>query len=130
MRDCRLPISLSLLHKLCLTVKRLFTASYQQTMFQSMYRLAFFAFLRVGEFTLSHGRSENILQLQQINFQPDGNSMLITFSKYKHSKGKTHTIAVLSRSGPFCPLSSLIIYHIRMDKQWTGQSAGKFLLVS
>ena len=42
-----------------------------QTMVQSMYLLAFYAFLTVGEFTLSHGRIENILQLCQINIHPD-----------------------------------------------------------
>ena len=110
LQDCRLPINLALLHKLCQTIKHILASPLQQAMFRSMYLLAFFAFLRVGEITISHGRSENILKLRQVIVQTGSNVVHIAFERYKHSNAKTHTMAIQSRPGPFCPVEALLQY--------------------
>ena len=66
--DARMPVSLDLLDKLCASVQHVCTSPWIQILFQSMYLLAFFAFIRVGEMTLSHGRIQNVLQFSNVLF--------------------------------------------------------------
>ena len=70
LQDPRLPITLLLLHKLCSALNHTCSSLRSRTLFQLMFLLAFHAFLRVGEMTLSHSCHQNILQLDQIHFQP------------------------------------------------------------
>ena len=102
--DTRLPISLGLLHRLYDTLHSTTTSPRERTMYQSMYLLAFYAFLRVGEFTLSHSESQNILNLDQIHMSSQ--SMIITFKQFKHSNGRTHSIVIHPQPNPYCPISA------------------------
>ena len=64
--DCRMPITLSLLHNIHLSVNHIISSPRERIMYQAMYLLAFHAFLRGGEFTKSHGRSQNVIQYHQM----------------------------------------------------------------
>ena len=93
--NARMPVSLGLLDKLCASVQDVCTSSWtqkSQILFQSMYLLAFFAFIRVGEMTLSHGRIQNVLYFSNVLFEPSVKGMYITFQHYKHSTAQPHTI--------------------------------------
>ena len=65
-------------------------------MFQAMYILAFYAFLKVGEFTLSHGQADNLLQFHQIMLDADRKAIQVAFHRYKHSKGKQYVSSIHS----------------------------------
>ena len=85
--DSRLPISLPVLHKLVDALPACTSIAYKQAMFRCMFPMAFFAFLRVGERTLSSNNNpRNVLSLGDIERGPEG--MRIKFSCFKHSKGK------------------------------------------
>ena len=92
-------------------------------MFQAMYMLAFYAFLRVGEFTLSHGQADNLLQFHQIMLDADRKVVQVAFHRYKHSKGKQHVISIHSSTGPVCPVETLKTY-IR----YRGEEAGPLFI--
>lgn len=64
--DSRLPISYSVVQKLVDALPNCTSLPYSQSMFRSMFLLAFFAFLRVGEMTLSNGNFRNILALGNV----------------------------------------------------------------
>ena len=108
--DARMPVSLDLLDKLCASVQHVCTSPWTQIFFQSMYLLAFFAFIRVGEMTLSHGRIQNVLQFSNVLFEPSVKGMYITFQHYKHSTGQPHTILIRERPGEHCPVGCLRHY--------------------
>ena len=84
-QDCRFPISLPLLYRLHESVNHLIYRPYARAMFQAMYMLAFYAFLKVSEFTLSHGQADNLLQFHQIMLDADRKAVQVAFHRYKHS---------------------------------------------
>ena len=104
--DCRMPITLSLLHKINSSVNHIISSPRERIMYQSMYLLAFHAF---GEFTKSHGRSQNVIQFHQITYLQD-NTILISFQKYKHTKSCPHVITIHARAQPFCPVHAVKEY--------------------
>ena len=63
-KDVRNPISFSLLKQLIDTVHLVFQDHYTITLFKSMYALAFFGILRIGEFTRSDKGQGHQLQLE------------------------------------------------------------------
>ena len=107
--ECRMPITLPLLHKLHISLNHIVSSPRARVMFQAMYLLAFHAFLRVGEMTQSHGRSLNVIQYHQISVTQD-NYIVLSFSKYKHSKGRTHVISIQAQALPFCPVHTMREY--------------------
>ena len=107
--DTRLPITLPLLQRLCLSLKETCSSQYDRIMFQAMFSLAFFAFLRVGEITVSQARVQNVINLSQIHFQSTNGSLIICFKHFKHSLGRTHYVTV-DEQVPLCPVQSLRSY--------------------
>ncbi len=72
-----------------------------------MFLLAFFAFLKVGEITVSNNPT-NILKMDQIHEQ--NGHFAIVFYHYKHSKGKTHVLRITPRNSINCPVKALNSY--------------------
>ena len=105
--DARLPITLKLLHRLCEALKSTVSSPRDRTMFQSMFLLAFYAFLRVGEFTLSNNNISNILQLDQIQIDDNYQRISVTFKRFKHSNGRSHSLVVRAQRPPYCPVLSI-----------------------
>ena len=66
-------------------------SQYELFMFKAMCTMAFFAFLRIGEITVSmqDGVNGNLLQLNQVSKKHIGNgnvvSLIITFTSCKHN---------------------------------------------
>ena len=75
-----------------------------------MCAMAFFAFLRIGEITVSKRDdvSGNLLQLDQVSRQHSrkGNvvSLIITFTSYEHNYNQTPFAIVLTRQPKACPV--------------------------
>ena len=67
--DTRLPITLPLLERIIMALNKTQTSHFQRKLIQAMCSLAFFAALRVGEFTIRPGQPlVNIIHLSNISF--------------------------------------------------------------
>lgn len=106
--DVRLPITPPLLVKLISALAHCTKVLYDQVMFTSMFSLAFAAFLRVGELTVSNNNRNNVLQLGDVSFTASG-GLQITFRNFKHSKGKSAVLEVPRRASN-CPVEALHHY--------------------
>ena len=106
--DKRLPITKPILHQLLQSLTYAVTTNYDQTLWRSIFLLAYHACLRAGELTLSKNPS-NVLQLSQVSIAQD--HITIQFTSYKHSNGRTPLITIQSQPpGQPCPVDSLRRY--------------------
>ena len=116
-KDTRLPITSSIL-KMLLNSLNFTTKSYFiRMMLNSMYLLAFHAFLRVGEITGCTPPKGNCLCANTIKFNLDNNNQPISIhlhmSQFKHSDRKHLPILVLQRNldnSEICPVMALWTY--------------------
>ena len=82
--------------------------------------MAFFAFLRIGEITVSKRDSVNgnLLQLDQVSKKHSGNgnmvSLIITFTSYKHDYNQNPFSLVLNRQPKACPVQSFLDYAVTL----------------
>lgn len=111
--DSRKPLSISLLSSMCNNLHKIFTDRYNICMFRALFLTAFYAFLRIGEYTSkTSGNPNNILRsnvkLHYKNNQLQGFS--ITFDKFKHSKGRTFTLYISKCSNDLCPVQAMSNY--------------------
>lgn len=99
--DSRKPIDKVMLSKLCDALPALFDNRYTCKLYNAAFCLAFYAFLRVGELTLSNNQRGNILQFGDImpvaSSDNNGSKVQINFKQYKHSNGSSHSILVQSK---------------------------------
>lgn len=71
--DGRLPITLSILHKLVDALDHSCNSEYNRSMYKCMFLLAFYAFLRIGEFTVAATNATNhCLKLSSIDDTREG----------------------------------------------------------
>ena len=114
--DSRLPITLPTLVHIMKISDNVCVSQYETFMFKAMCAMAFFAFLRIGEITVSKRDSVNgnLLQLDQVCRQPSGKvnvvSLIITFTSYKHNYNQNPFSLVLTRQPTVCPVQSLLDY--------------------
>ena len=109
--DKRLPITLTILHNLIAELRKGSFSPYLDSLLEAVLLLAFYGFLRVGEFTT-----------KSVSFNPDRDvcfSDLSFFSdgfklSLKHSKSdrglKGCVISVAKITGDFCPFSAMLRY--------------------
>lgn len=112
--DSRLPIALPILHKLFSASPHITGSPYQITMFKAMCALAFYAFLRVGEMTMTSKNTASILQLHNLVKLVDAKNFVcglkLTFGDYKHSYNQTPFSITMSRQQQFCPVDIILDY--------------------
>ena len=98
--DTRKPTDKTMLSTLCSALPALLSNKYQCALYRAAFSLAFYAFLRVGEFTISGKQHMNILQFENRYCPPDSHitcpKIEITFRNYKHSDGTCHKISIQS----------------------------------
>ena len=116
--DARLPITLPILHKLFSASPHVCNSPYQIARFKAMCALAFFAFLRVGEMTMTSNNTVSILQLHNLVTLVDTAKssvcgLKLTFGDYKHSYNQTPFSITISRQQQFCPVD-IILDYLRM----------------
>ena len=77
-------------------------------MYKAMFLIAFYGFLRVGEFrVVSTKKESHCLQISDIGWSSDG--FVIKFRSYKHSvPSVVENISVSPQSGNACP-----VYHLQ-----------------
>jgi hypothetical protein len=109
-QDARLPITQSILHSLVQALPLCCTLTAKNIMFRSMFLLAFYGFLRVGELTATTPTTAaHILRLDNIMWVPDG-SLKITFTSFKHSGGQHRTLTIGPQTQAMCPIQALRAY--------------------
>ena len=114
--DSRLPITLPILVRIMRGLETFCVSQYEIFMFKAMCTMAFFAFLRIGEITVStqNGVNGNLLQLDQVSKKHSGNgsvvSLIITFTSYKHNYNQNPFSIVLNRQPKACPVQSFLDY--------------------
>lgn len=107
--DARLPITRPILEKLVVAASPCIAGFYERIMFIAMLRIAFAAFLRVGEMALSQSNYTNILTVADIQVtQLAGSAAVrVKFSHYKHSAGRGALVTVADTAAVDALLSFL-----------------------
>lgn len=100
--DSRLPITIPILQQLCVANASANLSHFDVVLFKAMCLVAFFAFLRLGKFTVrTDSDASKVLQLSQISRLVDSNGHLVsfkvTFSNFKHSYNQRPFSLLLSR---------------------------------
>ena len=109
----RLPITVSILHRITSALEHTAKSVYQTTIYKSMFLLAFAAFLRVGETTASNKNTENVLKLGDLHKYTNSDGIMLKFKHFKHSKGRLVSIKVPRRGEVFCPVDAVESYLVQ-----------------
>ena len=116
--DSRMPIVKPMLERVMLTLVHTGTDQYRQHLFQAMFALAFYAFLRIGENTIigkdrhnAHLIPKNQIRMQTKHFE-------LKFISYKHSQGQPFSVSVMESQGQGpCPVRAMQAYlRVRGDR--------------
>ena len=121
--DKRLPFTLPILHKLIIALRSGLFNPYIDSMLECAFLLAFYGFLRCGEFTspTHQFNPERDLALPDISFHPDYYSISL-----KHSKSKGACAIIIARlDSPFCPFNSMLKY---LNLRTTAYQSGPLFL--
>ena len=109
--DVRAPITFSLLSRLLKALTCLSLGNFDTAAFQSMFTLAFFGLLRIGEIVATLRGEAHILTRGSIKFAQGNKSLTISFVSFKHSKpNTTHVITVYPQPLEVCPIYYLLKY--------------------
>lgn len=121
--DFRKPITKPILHQLLGALNTICSSHYDKLLFQSMFLLAFHAFLRIGE-VVNNGRTQNILKLSNIQFFRQGNiypsRLEVTFDSYKgHYNTSPVTLSLTTQvDASRCPVQCLFNFlQVRGSKE-------------
>ena len=107
-KDVRLPITKDILIKLMNALPFVIQNVDNQLLLISMFALAFYAFLRIGEITTkNHLNGSKVLQVSNVSFNAednDINGLSVVFTNYKHSDLHAKTIVIpLEIGNAACP---------------------------
>ena len=114
--DSRLPITECILHKLVESLPFVTGTHYDMVLFRSMFLLAFFAFLRIGEITVGKTSPKNTIQYNTVKlFARKTVPSRLELVMYDFKWQKSHRPTILSipcnASNPsICPVKSLAEY--------------------
>ncbi len=112
-KDQRSPISIQVLTKLVQKSSCFCSSIYEATMFSAAFTLAFFALLRVSEFTKNHSKSgpssPKQIQLKHVKIVNDKVELIITYSKTQQ-RGTPTQIVVKANRKQYCPVAALKKY--------------------
>lgn len=113
--DSRLPITLPILNRLIQASRNICASCYERAMFQAMCSLAFFAFLRIGEITVTRGPPDShILQTNQLFkvLGPDKQivSLKVVFNNFKHHYNQPPLSITISKQHAVCPVQLMLEY--------------------
>ena len=111
--DTRLPITKDILVKLCQVIPHITEDPYLRALFKSMFLLAFYAFLRVGEITVTSRsvHNPNLLNLDQISIDPVSQQVRISFNSFKHKSSTfPFLLNIPEQVEPLCLHKSLAGY--------------------
>lgn len=102
--DSRLPITFNILIRLVDSLDHVGSSPWSMCMYRCMYLMAYFACLRVGEFTVSQKNVDNVLRFQDLCTIPDSKNLKLTFQKFKHSHKPATIVLEAQQSHKYCPV--------------------------
>ena len=110
--DMRLPITREILDRLVEAAGHTTQAKYYDLLIKSMFTLAFYAFLRVGEMTAVTPDSSHAIRIQDIHISngPSGTTLQVTMHSFKHSGGSPSTLQIFPQPGRSCPIAFITKY--------------------
>lgn len=112
----RVPINISLLHKMIKSIKALHTDQYEKSLLASVFSLMYHSLLRVSEVSYSKDNDHNVT-LAQITTHPTKNKITIRFDSFKFSTSPV-PIQITNKHSDVCPVSLYKKYLIhRGDRQ-------------
>ena len=105
------PISLSLLHRLLSALANVVAHPYDLALFASLFTLAYYGCLRVGEVAISveDTHTAKLDELVYVNEQ-GAPHFLLKMTSFKHSNGRTPVLKLTSRPCASCPVHWLKQY--------------------
>ena len=108
--DARKPITFDILSKIIFTLQKTCSSFYETLLFASCFSLAFFGFLRVGEFAQSACSDRHVLHVSDISFKD--NMMFITLpsSKTDQMANKTRIEIPNYINQSICPVQNMKRY--------------------
>lgn len=111
--DTRLPITVSILERLCTNCALVLDCEYIACMFKAMCTTAFYAFMRIGEITASK-QASGVLQLGQVTKLSSASgfiaSLKLTFHQFKHHYNQPPVSLIIPRQPGVCPVDNLLRY--------------------
>ena len=111
--DVRTPISLPLLTKLIKSLPSICSSSYEATLFSSAFSLAFFAFLRVSEYTAPSKNNVTNRSLLVSDIRINAVSMIVQIRCFKTDQrgvGYTLELHPISNNRDICPVTNMKSY--------------------
>ena len=113
--DKRLPITVTILKSLINSLAFVISSPYDRILYNAMFLTAFFALLRVGEFTATQFGSANIIQYHNLELGTNNQGLLhviINMQQHKHSKWGIPLPITLTRQNDttICPVLALTKY--------------------
>ena len=111
--DMRMPLSIPILTKIFQQCPSILDSHYVSTMFKAMCAMAFYAFLRIGEITVTK-QSPAVLQLRQLEklstVRGDTEAIKVTLYSFKHHYNEPPLSVVHTRQPVVCPVDTLLVY--------------------
>ena len=111
--DTGLPITVSILERMCANCTLALDSGYIACMFKAMCATAFYTFLRIGEITATKQAPE-VIQLGQLtklsNMSGVMASVKLTSHQFKHHYNQSPVSIIISRQAGVCPVETLLSY--------------------
>lgn len=98
-------ITIPIFHQLIHSLSHVPFSSYVSVLLSSIFSLTFYAFLHVGEFTLS----PHTIQILNCSLSP-GSSLMISFRSFKFSRGSCPHLIIPFTGHDLCPVHYLALY--------------------
>lgn len=108
--DSRLPITLPILSRLVDSLGHVCVTPWCRTLYRSMFLMAFFGFLRVGEMTAATNASHNTLTFDCISPVTGTSKLKLQFRRFKHSKKPAAVIIEPQANSRYCPVHAWTEY--------------------
>ena len=119
--DMRIPLTTSMLTLLVQAIPSVAPDIYTSCMLQAMMTLAVFALLRISEMTVTSRGTCHALSRSSVSYS--SGRLHVTFASFKHSGGRSFTLAISKQMSAICPYR-----YLRAFLQLRGDAPG-FLFV-
>ena len=129
--DSRCPITFPVLQRLVDILSPICTSFYEATLFRAAFVLAFFGFLRVGEFTCANKKGEfsHVIQSGDVLINQEKSQMKVILRSSKTDQdGKTTEILIgKNEKGSLCPVQAVSDFMSVRPCTGGGGGGGAFL---
>lgn len=109
-KDDRQPITRDILLKIVKALPNICHSNYEVKMFQASFSLAFFGFLRAGEFTSTHYNSNRIMLRSHLSLDKDTATVIVPFSKTDQLGQSSKLFISKQEHQEICPIRLLSDY--------------------